>query len=92
LKGETAAIDADLGNLLSALDEIEEDARKVELFGWRPIAAALLAALLLRLYLKTYEQQWMAGQNNGENRPVILISAIISNRKKQRWKAGARRC
>lgn len=55
LKGETSAIDSELDKLLLSIKEIDETDRKKRLAGVVAIAGALLAALLLRLYMKTFE-------------------------------------
>lgn len=55
LKRETADINAELSTLNAAVREWDETDRKRKLTGVAAVAAALIAALLLRLYLKTYE-------------------------------------
>jgi hypothetical protein len=55
LKGEMAGIDHDLAKLTDSIKELDESDHKKRLAGVVIIAGALLAALLLRLYLKTFE-------------------------------------
>lgn len=55
LKVETTEIENELTGLTLVIKELDESDRKKRLAGVAAIAGALLAALLLRLYMKTFE-------------------------------------